>query len=134
VGVTRFEEALVVVEVRDPVGVTEVMTMILGCSPDRVPEGMTVMIELATPVGLGVSRGGMDMIPETVDREGSVITETTVPETGGTLVTLPVRPMRVSITALKIETKVVVAYMMRVSCMAASNSPQSMPMDRKQME
>jgi hypothetical protein len=78
--IVTFEEGLLVVKVKDPVGTTEVTVL--------------------TPVGLGVSRGGMDMIPVIVDREGSVMTETTDSETGGTLVTLPVRPIKVSITAL----------------------------------
>jgi hypothetical protein len=58
-----------------------------------------------TPVEMGVSRGGIDMIPVIVEREGSVITDTTVSETGGTLVRLPVKPIGVSITAMSIDTR-----------------------------
>jgi hypothetical protein len=87
----RFEEGLpVVVEAtgvsREPVEI--------GVSPTGIDR---------IPVDIGVSRGGSDILPVTVEREGSVMSETTVSDTGGTLVMLPVKPSTVSITALEVE-------------------------------
>jgi hypothetical protein len=111
--VVGFEEVLIVaVDVeavpREPPEIGEVIMITLGCSPDRVGEGVTVMTEVSTalPVPIGVSRGGIDMTPVTVERAGSVMTEMIVSETGEMLVGLAVKPIKVSITAMKIESMV----------------------------
>jgi hypothetical protein len=82
----RFEERLPVV------------AEATGVSREPVESGVSPTGIDRTPVDIGVSRGGSDMLPVTVEREGSVMSETTVSDTGGTLVMLPVKPSIVSIT------------------------------------
>jgi hypothetical protein len=70
---------------------------------DKLAKMGVVMTEVSTPVEMGDSRGGIDIIPVTVDREESVTTDTIVSGTGGMLVGLAVKPIKVSTTATKVE-------------------------------